>query len=141
MPNLQDPALVVQGYLRATYAQDYLDAYRYISSADQRVKDINRYAQQRGAFMGFALEAARRLASFIEIKPVQKQLAPNRLQALTKVSLAEPALLFNMDPWRLNSMPVDERRQLLESWEKKATGWILPDDRSRGKTRTGERKG
>jgi hypothetical protein len=120
--NLRDPALVVQGYLRATYAKDYLDAYRYISIADQRVKDVNRYAQQRGAFMGFALEAARKLASFIEIKeikPAQKQLAPNRIQAVSKVGLAEPAFLFNMDPWRLNSMSVDERKQLLESWEKK----------------------
>jgi hypothetical protein len=117
--NLRDPALVVQGYLRATYAKDYLDAYRYISSADQRVKDVNRYAQQRGALMGFALEAARKLASFIEVKPAPKQLAPNRIQAVTKIGLAEPAFLFNMDPWRLNSMSVDERKQLLESWEKK----------------------
>jgi Cytochrome c oxidase assembly protein CtaG/Cox11 len=117
--NFYDPALVIQGYLRATYANDYLDAYRYISSVDQHVKDINRYAQQRGAFMGFALEAARRLASFIEIKPTQKHLAPDRIQAVTKIGLAEPAFLFNMDPWRLNSMSVDERKQLLESWEKK----------------------
>ena len=119
VPNLQDPALVVQGYLRATYAKDYLEAYRYISSADQRVKDINRYAQQRGPFMGFALEAARKLAGFIEIKPAQKRLTPNRPQSVTKIGLAAPALLFNMDPWRLNSMSVDERNQLLESWEKK----------------------
>ena len=119
VPNLQDPALVVQGYLRATYAKDYLEAYRYISSADQHVKDINRYAQQRGPFMGFALEAARKLAGFIEMKPAQKQLAPNRPQSVTKIGLAAPALLFNMDPWRLNSMSVDERKQLLESWEKK----------------------
>jgi hypothetical protein len=117
--NRRDPALVVQGYLRATYAKDYLDAYRYISSADQRVKDVNRYVQQRGAFMGFALEAARKLASFIEIKPTQKRLAPDRIQAVTKIGLAEPAFLFNMDPWRLNAMSVDERKELLESWEKK----------------------
>ncbi len=119
VPNLQDPALVVQGYLRATYAKDYLEAYRYISSADQHVKDINRYAQQRGPFMGFALEAARKLAGFIEIKPAQKRLTPNRPQSVTTIGLGAPALLFNMDPWRLNSMSVDERNQLLESWEKK----------------------
>jgi hypothetical protein len=28
--NLREPALVIQRYLRATYAKDYLDAYRYI---------------------------------------------------------------------------------------------------------------
>jgi hypothetical protein len=40
--NLRDPALVIQGYLRATYARDYIEAYRYISAADQRIKDLNR---------------------------------------------------------------------------------------------------
>ncbi|HSE86086.1 MAG TPA: hypothetical protein VLJ79_07710 [Candidatus Binatia bacterium] len=118
-PNLRDPALVIQGYLRATYARDYADAYRYISAADQRVKDLHGYAQQRGAFMGFALEAARKLASFIEIKPIQKQIAPNRIQAVAQMKIPEPAQLFNLDPRRLNSMSVDERRQLIESWEKK----------------------
>ena len=117
--NLRDPALVIQGYLRATYARDYIEAYRYISAADQRVKDLNRYAQQRGAFMGFALEASRRLASFIETRPAQKQLAPNRIQAVTKVGIPEPAQLFNLDPRWLNAMSVDERRQVIESWEKK----------------------
>jgi hypothetical protein len=117
--SLRDPALVVQRYLRATYAKDYPDAYRYISSADQRVRDINRYAQQRGAFMGFALEAARRLASFIEINSTQKRLAPDRIQAVTTIGLVEPAFLFNMDPRRLNSMSIEQRKQLLESWEKK----------------------
>jgi hypothetical protein len=117
--NLRDPAQVIQGYLRATYARDYVEAYRYISSADQRIKDLNRYAQQRGAFMGFALEAARKLASFIEIRPVQKQLAPDRIQAVTKVAIAEPAWLFGLDPRALNSMSVDERKRFMETWEKR----------------------
>jgi hypothetical protein len=117
--NLREPALVIQRYLRATYAKDYLDAYRYISSADQRVRDINRYAQQRGAFAGFALEASRKLAGFIEINSTQKQLNPDRIQAITKIGLVEPAFLFNIDPRRLNSMSIDERKQLLESWDKK----------------------
>ena len=117
--NLRDPALVIQSYLRATYARDYIEAYRYISTADQRVRDLSRYAQQRGAFMGFALEASRKLASFIETKPAQKQLAPDRIQAVTKIGIPEPAQLFNLDPRRLNAISVDERRQLIESWEKK----------------------
>ena len=117
--NLRDPAVVIQGYLRATYARDYVDAYRYISAADQRVKDLNSYAQQRGAFMGFALEASRKLASFIEIRPTQEQIAPDRIQVIARTGIPESAQLFNLDPRRLNSMPVDERRQLIESWEKK----------------------
>ena len=102
--DLRDPALVIQGYLRATYARDYIEAYRYISAADQRVKDLNRYAQQHGAFMGFALEASRKLVSFIETRPAQRQLAPNRIQVVTKIGIPEPAQLFNLDPRRLNAI-------------------------------------
>ena len=69
--------------------------------------------------MGFALEASRKLASFIETRPAQKKLAPNRIQAVTKIGILEPAQLFNLDPRRLNAMSVDERRQVIESWEKK----------------------
>jgi len=126
-PNLQDLALVIQGYLRAVYARDYIDAYRYISSADQRVKDANRYAQQRGAFMGFALEATSKLASFMEITATQKQLAPNRIQAVAKIWLPEPnaisSLLLNWDPGRLNLLGAHERAQIIESLdEKKRSG-------------------
>ena len=46
-PNLRDPAVVIQGYVRAIYARDFVDAYRYISTADQKFRDVNRYAQQR----------------------------------------------------------------------------------------------
>jgi Cytochrome c oxidase assembly protein CtaG/Cox11 len=122
-PNLQDPTRVIQGYLRATYARDYIEAYRYISSADQRVKDVNRYAQQRGTFMGFALEATRKLASFVEIKPTQKQLTPDRIQAVTKIEIPElnaiSSLLLNWDPGRLNLLGVRDRAQIIESLDEK----------------------
>jgi Cytochrome c oxidase assembly protein CtaG/Cox11 len=118
-PNLRDPALAIEGYLRATYARDYFDAYRYISAADRRVKDVDRYVQQKGAFMGFALEAARKLADFLEIRTTQKQTAPDRIQAVTKIGVPDASLLFNLDFRKLNAMSVDERRQLIKSWEKK----------------------
>jgi hypothetical protein len=119
VPNLRDPTRVIEGYVRAIYARDYIEAYRYISSADQRIRDVNRYAQQRGAFMGFALEAARKLADFLEIRTTQKQLAPDRIQAATKIGVPDASLLFNLDFRKLNAMSVDERRQLIKSWEKK----------------------
>jgi Cytochrome c oxidase assembly protein CtaG/Cox11 len=122
-PNLQDPALVIQGYLRATYARDYIEAYRYISSADQRIKDMNRYAQQRGAFMGFALETTKKLASFIVIKSVQKQVAPNRIQAVAKIGIPEPntvsSLLLNWDPGRLNLLGASDQAQIIDSLDEK----------------------
>lgn len=69
--------------------------------------------------MGFALEASRKLASFIETRPAQKQLAPNRIQTVVKIGIPEPAQLLNLDSRRLNAMSVDERRQLMESWDRK----------------------
>ena len=122
-PNLRDPAVVIQGYVRAIYARDFIDAYRYISTADQKFRDVNRYAQQRGAFMGSALEIMRKLASFIEIKPTQKQIAPNRIQAVTKLGIPEPnklsPLLLNLDLRRLNSLESRDVAQIIETLDKK----------------------
>src|SRR5262245_45213423 len=105
-PNLRDPAVVIQGYVRAIYARDFIDAYRYISTADQKFRDVNRYAQQRGAFMGSALEIMRKLASFIEVQLIQKQIAPDRILAVTKLGIPEPnklsPLLLNFDLRRMN---------------------------------------
>ena len=122
-PNMRDPVVVIQGYVRAIYARDFIDAYRYISTADQKFRDVNRYAQQRGAFMGSALEIMRKLASFIEIKPTQKQIAPNRIQAVTKLGIPEPnklsPLLLNLDLRRLNSLESRDLSQIIETLDKK----------------------
>jgi hypothetical protein len=122
-PNLQDPTRVIQAYLRATYARDYIDAYHYISFADQRVKDVNRYAQQRGAFMGFALDTTKKLASSIEIKSSQKEVAPDRIQAVAKIRIPEPStvssLLLNWDPGRLNLLGASDRAQVIDSLDEK----------------------
>jgi hypothetical protein len=121
--NLRDPTRVIEGYVRAIYARDYIEAYRYISAADQRIRDVNRYAQQRGAFMGSALEIMRKLASFIEIKPIQKQIAPNRIQAVTKLGIPEPnklsPLLLNLDLRRLNSLESRDLSQIIETLDHK----------------------
>jgi Cytochrome c oxidase assembly protein CtaG/Cox11 len=100
-----------------------LDAYRYISNADQKIRDVNRYAQQRGAFTGSALEIMRKLASFIEIKTIQKQIAPNRIQAVTKLGIPESnklsPLLLNLNLRRLNSLDSRDLAQIIETLNKK----------------------
>ena len=122
-PDLRAPTLVIQGYVRATYARDYIDAYRYISAADQRVKDVNRYAQQRGAFVGQALQVTRKLASFIEIKSTQKKVEHDRIQAVVKVNIPEPnklaSLLLNWDIRRLNSLEIQHFSQIIEALDEK----------------------
>jgi hypothetical protein len=118
---MQDPAVVVQAYLRATYARDFTEAYRYISSEDRRIRDLNRYVQQRGAFNGFALEAARKLADFIEIRFIQKQAVSDRMQTVARYRVPDPAkissLLLNWDLYRLNLLPVNDRNRIIESIE------------------------
>jgi hypothetical protein len=121
--HMQDPAFVVQAYLRATYARDFTEAYRYISSEDRRIRDLNRYVQQRGAFNGFALEAARTLADFIEIRFIQKQAVSDRMQTVASYRVPDPAkissLLLNWDPYRLNLLPVNDRNRIIETIEKR----------------------
>jgi len=122
-PNLEDPIFVVQAYLRATYARDYIEAYRYISSEDRRVKDLNRYVQQKGAYYGFALEAAKKLAEFIDINSVTKGQTQNRLQITAHVRGPDfgkiSPLLLGWNTYQLNSLPVAHRNQIIESIEKK----------------------
>jgi hypothetical protein len=113
----QDPSRVIQTYLRATYARDFAEAYRLISSEDKKVRDVNRYLQQRGAFSGFILEIARKLSEAIDIKPLQQRTAGNRLHLLVRYRVPDtkkiaPTLL-NWDPFRLNTLTVADRDQLL----------------------------
>ena len=122
-PNLQDPAFVVQAYLRATYARDYIDAYRYLSSEDRRVKDLNRYVQQKGAYYGFALEATKKLAEFIDIKQITKTESQNRIQVAAHLKSPDlgkiSSLLLGWNTYELNSLPVTERNKIAESIEKR----------------------
>lgn len=128
-PNLQDPALVIQAYMRAIFARDFTEAYRFISSEDRRVRDPNRYAQQRGALNGFALEAATKLSGYVEIDASRKTVAPNRIQAVARHKAPDPdkmrALLLNWNAYELNWLPAVERKQLIETIEKSIAPELL----------------
>jgi hypothetical protein len=121
--NSHDPALVLQTYLRATYARDFIEAYRVISNADRKVRDLNRYAQQRGPFAGFTLEVARKLSESIEIKFKQRQDTPTRIQTVINYKVPDPKkvspLVLNWDVYRLNSLAPEERKRILDAIDKK----------------------
>ena len=118
-----DPEIVLHAYLRATYARDFVEAYRYISSADRKVRDLNRYVQQRGPFAGFTLEAAKKLSESIQIKFIERKDTPNRMQAVINYKVPDPSklspLLLNWDAHRLNSLVPDERKRILDTIDKK----------------------
>jgi len=120
VPNMQDPGLVIQAYLRASYARDSIEAYRFISSEDRRFRDLNRYVQLRGKFNGFALEAARKLSESMKIDIRQKLVAPNRIQAVASYKAPNPDKLRTLmrNAYQLNLVPEPERKQIIESIEK-----------------------
>ena len=121
--DLQNPARVIHAYLRATFARDFIAAYRFISAADRKVRDVNRYVQQRGAFSGFTLEVARKLSESVEIAPQQQTLAADRAQITVRYRVPDakkiaPTVL-DWDPYRLNSLNAAERRAIIAALEKK----------------------
>jgi cytochrome c oxidase assembly protein CtaG/Cox11 len=127
--NFQDPTQVLGVYVRATYARDFVEAYRYISSADHKVRDLNRYVQQRGSFAGFSLDVAKRLSESIEIKFSERTNTPTRIQAAIQYKVPDPKklspLLLNWDSFRLNSLPPQERKRIIEAIEKKRSDGSL----------------
>ena len=120
--NLREPSQVIQAYLRAIYARDYLEAYRYISSEDQRVKSSSLYVQQKGAYYGFTLEAAKKLAQFIQINSIQKQVAPDRIEVLARLKVPDlkklSALLLGWNTYQLNNLQLIDRQKIIDSLEK-----------------------
>lgn len=117
-----DPFLVVQAYLKASYARDSSTAYRYISARDQRVWDAQSYVRQYGSFTGFALKLARKLADSMEIWVIDQQIRSDRVhyevgyQVPTADELS--SLLFDWDQGKLNALSQPQQEQLLKTLEK-----------------------
>jgi hypothetical protein len=114
-----EPVHVLMKYLKATYARDYRQAYRLISSQDRQLKQEDVYVKERGAFSGFTLEAARKLAEFIDARPVKTDFKDNR--ALVKLAFKLPdanslsELLLDWDEDRLNALSASEQKRILAS--------------------------
>jgi hypothetical protein len=119
----RDPALVVRAYLRAVYARDFIEAYRYVSFEDRRVRNLDRYLRQRGPFNGFALQVARTLAATVEAEITQAQITENRLPLTARYRAPDPeklsALLLGWNGYRLNSLAPAEQTKIIEAIERK----------------------
>ena len=121
--DMRDPAQVIHAYLRATYARDFIEAYRFISFKDRKFRDVNRYVQQRGAFSGFTLEVGKKVSESIQIRVFKKEESANRARAEIHYSVPDPSkiapLVLNWDPFRLNALPDRERSEILAALEKR----------------------
>ncbi len=118
----RDPGAVVESYLRAIYARDFTAAYNFISAADRKIRDLDRYLRQRGPYRGFALEAARRLGEFIEVQVLGMDQGDGRARIAVRYRVPDPEkiapLLLQWEPRRLNSLAAAERRRIIETLER-----------------------
>jgi hypothetical protein len=119
----------IDAYLRSAYARDFKSAYRFISSRDRQLKPERVYAREKGSFDGFPLQVTRKLAEFIEIRPLESVTEGEQARVKLNVkypnagSLAE--LLLDWDEDRLNALPSSRRRQILAALDRmKRTGQI-----------------
>jgi hypothetical protein len=112
-----DPVPTLSKYLKFLYARDIGQAYRLISTVDQRIKKRDDYVRERGAFTGFALETARKLADLIEIRLVSQQLEGPRSRVKVALTLpdanAVAPLLLDWDEQRLNLLPSPAQKKIL----------------------------
>ncbi|HLF88227.1 MAG TPA: cytochrome c oxidase assembly protein [Anaerolineales bacterium] len=65
------PEMVVQEYITRVYARDYRMVYELISATDKQYKTLEDYLRENSSFTGFALEASRKLTSYIEFGELQ----------------------------------------------------------------------
>lgn len=117
-----EPIDIVKAYLKASYARDYKNAYRYISPQDQHVWNEKSYASQSGSFAGFALELAQILADRMEVWAIDENKGSNRAHYNIgyRVPTADElsSLLFDWDPDKLNALSRPRQEQLLETLRK-----------------------
>jgi len=125
-----DPLPVLTKYLKFLYAHDLRQSYRLISTVDQRLKKQADYVRERGAFTGFALDAARKLAESIEIRLVSQQSdgTQNRVKVAMKLPDASGVapLLLDWDELRLNTLPAPEQKKILATIDGLARAGKLP---------------
>src|SRR5581483_4794060 len=91
---------------RKLSARDFTAAYNFISAADRKIRDLDRYLRQRGPYRGFALEAARRLGEFIEVQVLGMDQGDGRARIAVRYRVPDPEkiapLLLQWEPRRLN---------------------------------------
>ena len=121
-PAAWETVQVVIPYIKASYARDFREAYGFISSDDRRVTDKESYIRERGAYSGFALELASKLAGFIRATPVEEKIDGERAQLKLQLSFPDAdrlsANLLGWDEERLDKLSPKERSELIETLDR-----------------------
>jgi hypothetical protein len=123
------PFDVVRAYLRAAHERNYVEAYRFISSADRVLWTQEDYVQAQGALRGFALQLAKELNEDMKIWVVSQETKNDR--ARYTVGYRLPAadelrpLLLDWDSSRLNTLSGIQQSELLAAVDKLKKNGIL----------------
>jgi hypothetical protein len=118
----EKPLNVVRSYLRAAHERDYVEAYRFISSADRVLWKQKDYVQAQGTLRGFALQLAKELNDDMKIWVVSQETKNDR--ARYTVGYRLPAadelrpLLLDWDASRLNALSETKQSELLTAVDK-----------------------
>lgn len=121
-PNNNAAMDVVKAYLRATHAGDFDTAYGYVSARDRNVREKAVYLRAHESLTGFALDFAKRLASGVEVWPIEQNFSP--LRARLEVGYRAPTAdelasqLLDWDPAKLNALPPGQQSALLGTLSK-----------------------
>jgi len=123
---------VVSRYLKAVYAQDYAEAYRYLSRRDRQAKSEAAYLKENPSFTGAAAELTRHLAERITVGPLVSEIRGDVAAVRFPISLpdansAELRELFaGFDPEALDRLAPEKRREIRDAVDEMARTGRLP---------------
>ncbi len=123
---------LVSRYLRAVYAQDYAEAYRYVSQRDRLAKSEAAYLKENPSFTGAARELARGLAGRIQVGPLSSDVRGDSATVRFDITLPDAnspelqKLFAGFDPDELNRLTPEGRRNILETLDAMSRAGRLP---------------
>ena len=123
---------LVLRYLKAVYAQDYAEAYKYISQRDREANREAAYLRENPSLTGAAAELVRRLAERIEVGPLSSEIRGDSTTVRFPISLpdansAELQELFRrFRPPRAEPAHAGKRRQIVASLDEMSRTGRLP---------------
>lgn len=131
-PGTSERRELVSRYLRAVYAQNYTEAYRYSSRRDRQIKSEATYLRENPSLTRGAAKLAHRLAERIRIGPLSSEIRGDSATVrftiiLPDANSAELQKLFaGFDPDILNRLTQQQRQQIHASVDELVRNDRLP---------------
>ena len=131
-PGTSERRELVSRYLRAVYAQNYTEAYRYSSRRDRQIKSEATYLRENPSLTRGAAKLAHRLAERSRIGPLSSEIRGDSATVrftiiLPDANSAELQKLFaGFDPDILNRLTQQQRQQIHASVDELVRNDRLP---------------